>query len=110
MLLTLQAILAFLQTHLLLTGSLSGWAALSLLVNVVLAVKGPAAWVAYAEESPTVALIVNVLFRDFGIDLVSVIQHVQAYLNTLAALKAAKAKAAARTDDTAPPPKSEKGK
>ena len=75
-----QTVLAFLQAHLLLTGSLSIWVALSTLVNLLLAIKGPAAWVAYAEKNPTVALVVNILFRDFGIDLVSVIQHLQAWL------------------------------
>jgi hypothetical protein len=76
----LQTLLAFLTAHMAFTGTLSIWVALSTIVNLLLAVKGPAAWVAYAEQNPTIALVVNVLFRDFGIDLVGVIQHVQAWL------------------------------
>ncbi len=77
----IQTVLAFLQAHMMLTSSISVWMALSLIVNVVLAVRGPAAWVAFAEESPTLAMIINVLVRAFGIDLVSVIEHLQAWLN-----------------------------
>jgi hypothetical protein len=81
----LETILTFLQSHSLVAGSISGWVVLSFVVNVALAAKGPTAWVAYADQNPTVALIVNILFRDFGIDLVSVIQHIQAYVAAKAA-------------------------
>ncbi len=82
---TVQAILTFLQAHLLLSSSVSGWFLASTIVNIALAWKGPQWWIAYAEKNPKVAVVVNVLVRSFGIDLVSVILHIQAYLNARAA-------------------------
>jgi hypothetical protein len=78
------ALLAFLQAHAGFTGSITIWMVLSFVVNILLAIKGPAGWVTFAEKNPTIAMIVNVLFRVFGIDLVGLIQHIQAWLNSKA--------------------------
>ena len=78
----LAVILAFFQAHMGVTGTISIWMVLALSVNIILAVKGPAAWVAWAEQYPTPALILNILVRDLGIDVTGVIQHIQDWLNS----------------------------
>lgn len=65
------------------------WLALSVLVNALLLLKGPQGWVDQAKKNPTAALVINVLFRAFGIDLVGVILHFREYTNAKAATKPA---------------------
>jgi fumarate reductase subunit C len=65
------------------------WFAISILVNVLLLLKGPQGWVDQAKKNPTAALIINILFRAFGIDLVGVILHFRDYMNAKAAAKPA---------------------
>lgn len=77
--------LSFLQQmfsqHSTTTGGVTVWVILSLFVNVLLALKGPQAWVDMAKTNPKAALVINILFRVFGIDLVSLIIHVRDFLN-----------------------------
>lgn len=85
-------VLQFLQQHPLLLQGLGVWALLSLVINAVLAVRGPQAWVDMAKKNPKLALIINILFRAFGIDLVSVLLHVRDYINSRAASESSASK------------------
>lgn len=71
-------------SHLTLTNGLTIWVGLSLVVNLLLVLKGPEAWVELAKRNPTLGLVVNVLWRALGIDLVSVIVHLKQYLSAKA--------------------------
>ena len=90
----LPSILTFLQAHTAVMGSVSVWMAASLLFNFIVAIKGPAGWAAWAEKNQKVAFVANLMFRYLGIDLVSIIEDVQAWLKAQAALKAQNAVAA----------------
>jgi len=87
----------FLQ-HSTVTGGITVWVVLSLLINVLLSVKGPQAWVDMAKTNPRAALVINILFRVFGVDLVSLIIHVRDFLNA----KAVPSVVAAPKDPPAP--------
>ena len=78
-----ESILSFFHAHPLLTGSASVWVILSTIVNVILAMMGPQAWVNLMAKNPTVALVLGFM-RYFGIDLVGLITHLQAFLNQMA--------------------------
>ncbi len=56
------------------------WMGLSLILNGLLAMKSPEDWVAYAEKNPKSALIINIIVRATGIDIVSIVQHVQTFV------------------------------
>lgn len=56
------------------------WMLLSLILNSVLATRTPEEWVAYAETNPKTALVINVIVRATGIDIVSMIQHVKTFI------------------------------
>lgn len=69
-------------THPQLAAGVLAWVVLATVLNVLLALRSPQQWAALAESNPKTALVLNILVRALGpIDLVSVIQHIQQYVN-----------------------------
>lgn len=81
----MQPLQQLLVTHSkLISSGISVWVLLSLVVNLLLLIKGPKEWVDTAKKNPKTALVINVLFRAFGIDLVSVVLHLRDYVSARA--------------------------